>query len=702
MPSVPEYKKLLAAGLSPIPLRVGTKRPMDKKWEKYCDEQADSLTLLKWEQEDLMGHLGLCLGTKVGEKSRLIAIDVDAEDLVEQVKYAIGFPDKLCGKFGAKGITIFGLAPLDVENKKIKRKMANGKAEHAPSVEILSHGSQTVVPPSVHPDTGVPYTWWQGAVYDKIDSLPIIDNDTIDEIVALCQNKAEKIIDLNEMVWLGEGKGGNTHDVCVSAVGWMVSRGWSDASIHRRIERAKDIACTKNGDIYSWNGSTHAIQEWINSAKAKGMENSSKKALEKRPPLERVLADWGIEQLGGMENLATVRGQLRRYKDGHFTEVNVGNLQRSMFLQEAHLKEYEAKNAISIMHTMCNKEDFGRTTGYEMKDDPKTHRICMRNGTIDVRTKVLEKWDRDHELLFQLPFDWIDEGECPLWDKLLKDASGGEAQWIETLEEYFALTLVPDTSFQKFLIMHGPGGNGKGTLTSVLAKMHDPNAIGSVSITELDNERKRTSLAGKMVNISGEQSRLNLVSDTYLKKITGEDPVDTRKLYGETDNNVYFIVKFIESLNEMPQTSDNSNALRRRMIILKFRYNIPTIDPDFRKKIHKEIPVIFAKRLVPALNRLYERGQFDPPASSEREIEAYMTSNDPVKMWFQERCEPDDRGTGSTDLYNDFVDWAKKNGFNKPFTSVFWGQQMNRIGLEAKVKKMGSLSVRTRAARLKP
>lgn len=694
-----EYKKLVEIGLSIVPLREGTKRPIDKKWEQYCSTPADAATLNLWEAEGKTNHIGLCLGTKVGDK-QIIAIDIDSDDMVEIVKSAVGGP--LVAKKGAKGLTIFALAPLSIENKKIKRRGKDGKAEAKPSVEILCHGSQTVIPPSIHPTTGLPYVWLGAPLWDKISTLPIVDEHVIDELVAVCHNKGEKILDLNEMTWLGLDKGGNTHDACLAAAGWMVSREWPDASIHARIERAKAEACARNGDEYNWPGSTRAIQEWIDSARAKGMEGSSKKETPRKVPSERVMAEWGIAELGGIENVVTVRGQLRAYQDGHYALVDLGKLTRAMYKMDDCLKERDAKAAISIMHTMCVREDFGRTNGLASKDDPKMQRICLQNGTINLLTGVLDKWDREHELLHQLPIEWVDDGECPLWDDLMRKASGGDQKWINTLQEYFALTLVPDMSFQKMLFLLGPGGNGKGTVTSLLAKLHDPDALGSVSITDLNDERKRTSIsAGKLLNMSGEQSRLNLVSDVYLKKITGEDPVDTRKLYGETNNNVYPTVRFIESVNEMPQTSDNSHALRRRMMILKFNFTVKEIDPEFRAKIMKELPVIFSKRLVPALNALYARGTFDPPASSFVEIESYMIANDPVKMWREERLVECENGTGTTDLYKDFVDWAKNNGFSKPFTSVFWGQQMNRLGFEVKIKKIGTMSVRKRLVRVK-
>jgi len=697
----PEFNKYVELGLSPIPLKEGEKRPIENDWQKYCSQQPTPAKIRDWEAQYNLNHIGLALGTEIESEYFLIAIDVDSDDMVEPVLNAIGTRDAPAKK-GSKGLTIFGLAPSDVINQKIKRKDKDGKPERLPSVEILCHGSQTVVPPSIHPKTEKPYYWTTAPIEEGFPHrLPVITSWAIDEIIAVCQRKGDKIRDLNEMLWLGVDKGGNTHDTCVEAVAWMVSRDWPDQVIHQRIERAKREACARNGDKYNWPQATKTIQGWIDSAKEKGMQGSSKKKGKKAPP-ERVMALWGIEQLGGPENVATVDGQLRHYKDGHWPTINVEWLKKEMYEADVTLKKSDVKNALDIIHTLQSREYFGVTAGVDARHDPKRHRICLKNGTYNARTGQLEKHDRDHEILHQLDFDWDDKAECPTYDKFLSDTFKKDQQSMDLMEEFFALTLIDDMSFQKFLVLKGPGGNGKGTLARILKSMQDPDAVGSVSITDLNDERKRTSLVGKKVNISGEQSKLNTMADTYLKKITGEDPVDIRYLYGETRNNVMLTTRFIELVNEMPATSDNSDALKRRMIILRCENRVANPDPDLDKKLNAERAGIF-KRWMSALGRLYKRGKFDPPMSSTEEIEDYMMENDSVKLWFHERmeeCEAD-KGEPSNDLYGDYSEWAKNNGYRNPFISVVWGRRMNAMGCEPYNRRLGGSVVRCRPCRLR-
>eukprot|EP00918_Siedleckia_nematoides_P082282 GHVU01180339.1.p1 GENE.GHVU01180339.1~~GHVU01180339.1.p1 ORF type:complete len:706 (+),score=51.89 GHVU01180339.1:156-2273(+) len=699
MQSSKKVLKYHAMGLSPIPLVPGKKRPVERIWQEYCKTPAPMDKVKEWENKYDLSHVGLCLGIEVKPKLFLVAVDVDDDDLVAPVYGAVGSKDSPA-KIGKKGVTIFCLASNKVINQKIRRKNKDGKVANAPSVEILCAGSQTVVPPSIHPQTTKPYRWKVSIEKNYPDNLAIIDEWTIDEIVAICQSKDDKIVALNEMNWMGPDGGGNTHDCCLEAVAWMVSRGWPDNPIHARIERAKREACNRAGDEYNWSNSSRTIQGWIDSAREKGMTNSSKKRA--RKPKERAMAEWLINEFGGDANLACVDGVLRYYQDGHWPQLDVQDAKRNMYLFNDTLKKADVENAVSIVSTLTSRKLFGRTEGALSKDDTKRRRICLNNGTFNINTMELERYDKEHELCFQLGFDWADDAECPLFNKFMEELTGGCEQTITLLNEFAGLTLVPDTSFQKFLVLKGPGGNGKGTWTNVIRSVHDPSAVGSVGITDLDDERKRTSLVGKLLNISGEQSRMNLIADTVLKKITGEDPVDVRKLYRETQNNVIMDTRFIETLNEMPQTSDTSDALRRRMILISCNYKVVAPDIYLKERLMAERPGIF-RLWVNSLKNLYKRGHFDIPSASHEEVDDYLSSNSPVMLWLKERCvevsEGED-GDASNDLYLDFREWAKMNGYTKPFTNVFWGQKMTSMGYPSMVKRVDKSVKRVRGVKV--
>lgn len=698
-----QYSKM---GFAPLPLLPKQKRPIITNWQVYCTDSPSEKDVKAWMIKYGQGNIGLALGTQVhpanhGAPKQIIALDVDDDDLVEPVLAALPFPGP--AKKGKKGLTIFALASPDVKNQKFKR-VVDGKPSPKPGVEVLAHGSQTVIPPSIHPE-GMEYVW-TNETFRSLTEWPYVNDAVLDEIAAICGGKGDHFGALNEMVWLGVGGGGNTHDTCVAAVANLVARGWADSDIRDRILRAKKAACTRAGQPYNWPGADHTIQEWVVSARDKGMSGVAKT---RKVPPERLMAEWALAVLGGREQVACINGQLRRYQDGHWPSVDVAGVLRSMYSFDDVLREREAKSAISILHTQTELDGlvWGRTPGLEPRDDPKLHRICLQNGTLNVRTGDLELWDPEHELLHQIQLKWDDEAECPTYDRVVLQTFNGLQSAVEVWDEFCALTLVNDMSFQKVLFLRGPGGNGKGTLARVLRNLHSPQAVGSVAITDLNDERKRTSLVGKLVNISGEQSRLNTVADTYLKKITGGDPVDIRRLYGETQNNVLLSVRFLELVNEMPATMASGDALRRRLILLDCPIRVENPDADLDRKLYAERPGIL-RRWTAALQRLYTRGHFEVPGSSTIEVEQYMIENDPVAYWVLDQLDPVDeekgeKGTHGRELWAEFKVWYDMMGYKYAIPEVVWGRRLTSLGYPVIVTRINSkTSMRMRRLRIKP
>ena len=162
--------------LSPLPIVPGEKRPCIKEWDYYCDHQPEKRDILSWAQAFPGAGLGVALGTVIDKAtdSRLISADIDQDDLVEQVKAQIfrnqqGGWKLFIGKQGKRGITVFarsiGLLP--------GQKISNGAGM---AVELLSRGQQTVIPPTIHPNTGEPYRWLSNHTLLNADlmRLPVI------------------------------------------------------------------------------------------------------------------------------------------------------------------------------------------------------------------------------------------------------------------------------------------------------------------------------------------------------------------------------------------------------------------------------------------------------------------------------------------------------------------------------------------------
>ena len=135
-----------AAGLSAIPLRPRTKIPAVNGWQKFAGALPSEDVQAAWLDSYADGNIGLALGSQSG----LIGLDLDCEDpkVIEILDALI--PWTPWTRIGAKGsVRIFKYSG----ERTFRIKDDTG----ATLFELLSHSTQIVLPPSIHPTTQLPY-----------------------------------------------------------------------------------------------------------------------------------------------------------------------------------------------------------------------------------------------------------------------------------------------------------------------------------------------------------------------------------------------------------------------------------------------------------------------------------------------------------------------------------------------------------------
>ena len=131
--------RMLARGLRPVPIGPGTKSPQALHNGVYVD-------LPEWQTRPPITapQPGAGIGLALGERD-LVALDLDDDDIAVALLDIL--PDTPVRKVGRRGETLFYRAPGLASRKFLINKV--------PVCEILAVGTQTVLPPTVHPDTGI-------------------------------------------------------------------------------------------------------------------------------------------------------------------------------------------------------------------------------------------------------------------------------------------------------------------------------------------------------------------------------------------------------------------------------------------------------------------------------------------------------------------------------------------------------------------
>src|SRR5262245_5760077 len=178
-------ESLVERGYAPIPIMVGSKAPgfyCAGLWVPLAGWQKRYLhgRTPNFMDHNLWGNGDSGIGVVGGKASRgLVAIDIDTDDTAIKTAIIKMLPPTPVRKIGAKGETAFYYGPdigasrsWNIDGKRV--------------CDLIADGRQTVLPPTIHPDTGTPYRWVGDSLdsYDP-DELPLLDADTIGNIGAV-------------------------------------------------------------------------------------------------------------------------------------------------------------------------------------------------------------------------------------------------------------------------------------------------------------------------------------------------------------------------------------------------------------------------------------------------------------------------------------------------------------------------------------
>lgn len=153
-----------AAGMPVIPLYTREKRPVPMDWSQYFDIPVSAEQQEEWLNRCASGNIGMVLGPQSG----ISMLDIDSEDesLVALIQKLV--PESPWRRVGKKGMVLaFRYTGL----KTFRIKTSAGES----ICELLSDRTQVVLPPSIHPETQMPYRA-NCELLDVLDQLPPLDS----------------------------------------------------------------------------------------------------------------------------------------------------------------------------------------------------------------------------------------------------------------------------------------------------------------------------------------------------------------------------------------------------------------------------------------------------------------------------------------------------------------------------------------------
>lgn len=217
--------------------------------------------------------------------------------------------------------------------------------------------------------------------------------------------------------------------------------------------------------------------------------------------------------------------------------------------------------------------------------------------------------------------------------------------------------------------------NGKSQVLALLHGLLPRSAISEIPPSEFGDKHSVVCLAGKLLNTSGELGTAGAISSDRFKSIITGEGVHGRSLYS-APTDVHPEAQHVFACNQLPSFRGGMDrGVRRRLLVVEFDRTIPESEriPDIGGRIAREEPDLLLAWTVEGAARLLKRGRFAAPVSSQRALDEWSQSADPVLGWFEDRIE---RATltvvggekprlSTKAAYDDFVSWSQDEGYSE-------------------------------------
>lgn len=273
--------------------------------------------------------------------------------------------------------------------------------------------------------------------------------------------------------------------------------------------------------------------------------------------------------------------------------------------------------------------------------DNHSELLNVRNGVINLETGTLMTAAPELLLTQQAAAVYNPKCEDTTFAEFFKSVLPDD-DTRAAVKSYLGYCLTGDVSAEKFLMIHGKGGNGKGVLLLTLRTLLGDYACELPVDTVLESKSKFadvngratteiTPLVNRRAGIVDELPRNARFDVAKINRLTGRDYLPVREMHHEYKD-VPPTHKLILTGNFRPQIDDTRDAaLLRRLIVVNFAQDF-TQNPDvtLKDKLLADSALTGALNVfVTAAVEFYKRGKLlEPSAAMKRAREEFLGEND--------------------------------------------------------------------------
>ncbi len=240
--------------------------------------------------------------------------------------------------------------------------------------------------------------------------------------------------------------------------------------------------------------------------------------------------------------------------------------------------------------------------------------------------------------------------------------------------ELFGYALVKDKRMSEAIILEGAtGDNGKSTMIDLLNAFVGEAATSHITPNELsDDTYAAAGLFGRLLNTIDDLGNTPLTRLGVFKSVVACKPIRAHNKF-EREFNFKPDALCVFAVNDVPITTDTSDAFFKRMVIIPFLQVYRGKDENGKDKANKHlIDELTAKDAISGLFNVaiaaakgaIEAGKFTGVGTVMEKREAYTYASNSVAQFIDDECTFDDLDdyVSSKELHHQYVLWARDRG----------------------------------------
>lgn len=514
-------QQLAHLNISVIPIQRGSKRPASA-WGEFATRRSDQSERYAWFVEQ-SHQLAVVTGSVSDE---LVILDFDSDTGYES--FAAEHPvirslPRIRTGSGKHHVWFRTPAPVRAS---VERSPDGGR------VEVRAGKHYTLVPPSIHPDTGQAYVW----EIEPFDGIPVVElatlgitqrprsdapaHEPLQPERALDERDIHLIVELVTPYYVPYSR----HDLCLALAGWLAGRGVREddaIDVVRQLARhagdegrlteyrrgiSDSYRKIRQGEpVAGWARLTDRSDPLVSPSVAKRLDlliSDHDPHLVRTAPSDGDDADtceqrsFPFSDLGNAERLVTRVGRDLRYCalwthwlhwNGRYWEMDES--ETVVRLAKETVRTIYADAAVSndaVERRKIAKFALGSESAPRIRAmlelarsesaiplqpddfDRDPWLLTVANGTVDLHTGALLPHQREHLITRGLDVAYDPEALCPTFTHFLQRILGGDPEVVAFVQRAIGYSLTGSTEEQCLFIAWGTGSNGKSTLLDLL------------------------------------------------------------------------------------------------------------------------------------------------------------------------------------------------------------------------------------------